>query len=60
MAEEKGLMSRQFTLKSMWDRLTRSAAVAVGFVTALGRVPESTMEWVGVAGAILGASYTGK
>ena len=53
-------VKRQFSLKSVWDRLTRVAVVVIGAITAMGHWPATKMEWLGVVGAALGASYTGK
>ncbi len=60
MGEDKtNAVMRQFSLKSFWDRLVRVALVGLGSIVLLEHVPADTMEWIGVAIAVLGASYTG-
>ena len=60
MKDGKEVVGRQFSLKSAWDRIVRMLAVGAAAVTALGHVPDNMMEWVGIVGAVLAASYTGK
>ena len=54
-------ITRQFTMQSVWDRLGRATISGLAYMTAgINGIPQTQLQWLGLAGVIAAAIWTGK